>query len=233
RTTATDAGGRFAFPGVGPGRHALQVHAPGFLLANTSGMAGEEVRVVLQPAPSNASYQLAYRFRGNLQCAFEALIISPSCDSALVVVPEDQKPFLTNQSFAFGADLGWRTIVVDTRFDDGSHPLLDGLRIAVRGARAPGGGGEYEQFGRWHNATSFTVRLEPGGTYPDGTGPLPGNFTGFRVDVYPHGKAYHAACAADRCFLGAGAGIDVTFDLFVTVFQGEPAPPGFTMLAQA
>ncbi|HEX2066567.1 MAG TPA: carboxypeptidase-like regulatory domain-containing protein, partial [Candidatus Thermoplasmatota archaeon] len=65
RTTATDAGGRFAFPGVGPGRHALQVHAPGFLLANTSAMPGEEVRIVLQPAPSNASYQLAYRFRGN------------------------------------------------------------------------------------------------------------------------------------------------------------------------
>jgi hypothetical protein len=159
----------------------------------------------------------------------EALIIAPSCDSALTVVPGAPRAFAENATFLFGADAGWRTLVLDVVFDGSQSPGLDGLRTVLRGTFDPASNGTYVQYGRWHDARSYTVRVEPGGNYTDGDGAVPGNATGFQVDVYPQGRLYHQACAESACFLGVGAGTDVRFDLYATLFYVDPAPAGFTV----
>ena len=158
----------------------------------------------------------------------DALIISPSCDSG-VVAAGGPAVFRENQSFLFGADLGWKTLVLDVVFDGETHPGLEGLRIAVRGSLDPDGGGAYLQYGRWSSPTSFTVHLVPGGNYTDGTEPVPQNATGFQVDVYPHGHGYHEVCSETDCFLGAGAAANVEFDVYATLFYVDPAPADFTL----
>lgn len=229
RTTADD--GAFDFGTLARRLYTLQAAAPGYTAANltvTPDEAAEPVRIVLEAGYPVTPYNTTVHFRGVLQCAFEALILSPSCDSGLVFAGAPPV-FAQNQSFLFPADLGWKTLVVDVVFDGDAHPGLDGLRIALRGSLDPDSGGEYVQYGRWHDAHSFTARVEPGGNYTDGVETVPLNATGFQVDVYPHGHGYHQVCAGDSCFLGAGAAVNVSFDVYATLFYVEPAPDGFSL----
>lgn len=231
-TATTGADGAFHFGELASRIYTLQASAPGFLnttLTVTPAETASSIKLVMQAGYPEIPYNTTVSFRGILECAFEALIISPSCDSAITVVPGGPRLFSENQSFLFGADLGWKTLVLDIVFDGEAHPGLEGLRIAVRGSLDPDGGGEYTQYGRWNNPTSFTVHIEPGGNYTDGTEPVPQNATGFQVDVYPHGHAYHEVCAETSCFLGAGFAQNVEFDVYATLFYVEPAPVDFTL----
>jgi hypothetical protein len=230
----TAADGGFDFGAVPSRLYTLQVSAAGYAdatLTVSPDEAAAALSIVLEPGAPVEPYTTTVSFHGVLECAFEALIISPSCDSALTVVPGAPRLFRENQSFVFGADPGWRTLVLDVVFDAEAHPGLDGLRAVVRGSLDPDGGGEYLQYGRWNGPSSFTIRMEPGGNYTDGTEPVPANATGFQVDVYPHGHAYHEACAETSCFLGAGAASNVEFDVYATLFYVESAPAGFTLRA--
>jgi hypothetical protein len=224
RVTGPD--GAFDFGSVERRIYALTATAPGHEDASVTVAPGHQgdIRLVLQAGDPVVPYQETVHFRGVLECAFEALIISPSCDSALVAAGGPAL-FETNHTYLFSAQRGWKTLVIDVVFDGEAHPGLDGLRIAVRGSRDPDGGGEYTQYGRWHGPESFTARLEPGGSYADGTEAVPGSAAGFQVDVYPHSHAYHPAEAG---FLGVGFAQNVRFDLYATLFYVEPAPEGWT-----
>ena len=223
----TGADGAFDFGEVERRLYTVVAQAAGHLETSVTVRPDHEgaIRVVLQPGDPVVPYRATVKFSGVLECAFEALIISPSCDSALTAVPGAPALFDTNQSFLFAADRGWRTLVVDVVFDGEDHPGLDGLRIAVRGSIDADGGGEYVQYGRWHGPSSFMARLEPGGSYLDGTEPVPANATGFQVDVYPHSHAYHPA---EQGFLGVGFAQGVRFDVFATLSYVEPAPAGWS-----
>lgn len=228
----TGADGAFDFGRPESRIYTLVATAGGFVessLTVTPEQAAEAVRLVMLPGMPTQPYNQTFAFTGILQCALEALIISPSCDSALTAVPGQPVPplFDTDQSFLFQADLGWKTLVIDVAFDGEAHPGLDGLRVTVRGSRDPDSGGEYTQYGRWNDAQSFTARLEPGGTYADGTEPVPDNATGFQVDTYPHSHLWHAGEASP--FLGVGFAQNVRFDLYATLFYVNPAPEGFTL----
>ena len=231
-TAVTGADGGFDFGELEPRIYTLVANAAGYLetaLTVTPEQSAEKVRLVMQAGMPVVPYTQTYAFSGIMQCAFEALIISPSCDSALTAVPGQPVPpfFDTNQSFLFQAEPGWKTLVVDVVFDGEAYPGLAGLRITVRGSLDPDGGGEYLQYGRWYGPESFTATIEPGGKYEDGTEAVPENATGFQVDTYPHSHLWHAGEASP--FLGVGFAQDVRFDLYATLFYVDPAPEGFTL----
>lgn len=233
----TDQAGSFDYGMVGRGLYSLTARAAGFAETSLTVTPEQEgaVRLVLMPGDPVVPYRTTVPFTGIVQCAFEAVIISPSCDSAVTAVTEEAghpvAAFDANNSFLFQADRGWKTLVIDVVFDGEDHPGLDGLRIAVRGSLDPDGGGQYVQYGRWHDATSFVARLEPGGDYTDGTEPVPANATGFQVDVYPQSHAYHATCVpAFGCPLGVGAAQNVRFDVFATLFYVDPAPQDWSFV---
>lgn len=186
-------------------------------------------RMAEEPSSSSA------RYAGKFDCAAEYLIIPGSCDAVVTAIAdsveqvEDPELFEKQDLFQHPVHANWKTVVVDVGFDPESMPLLDGLRVTVRGTRDSDDLGTYEQFGRFHGNQSFTFRLEPDQTYTDGVAPVPANATMFEFAVYPHGQGYHATCAAS-CFLGVGAATDIQFELLVTTFYVEPAPEGFTLL---
>lgn len=230
-TVRTDDLGTFHFPPLPPHVYSVAASHAGYgtvaLVARPETNAGS-LDFVLPRVAVHTPRQDAFHFRGALECGFEALIIAGSCDA--------NQGVLGNQTeFDFGLTANWTTTVVDVVFDANANPGLDGLRLVVRGQGDADRLGTYRQFGRFHNATSYTVRLEPGHTYPDGTAPLDANLTRMVLDVYPQGRLYHEACVpptpvhAGECALGAGAGTNIAFDLYVTVFYVTPAPPGYTL----
>ena len=232
-TVQTGAGGAFAFKDVVAGTYFLRANAPGHreqTLTVDAARARDPVRFVLEAVASEQVHNVTVQFRGRIECALEAAIITPSCDSA-VTSQGGPALFEANQTATVGLEYGWRTVVADLVFDTASQPGIDGLRVTVRGTRDADDTGEYEQYGRFNGTASFTFRLEPGVQYPEGTQPVPGNLTGLEFAVYPQSHLWHAACdpSSGRCFLGVGAGTDVQFDLFVTAFYGEPAPAGWSL----
>jgi len=244
-TQATGADGAFLFAGLAASPHTLRAQAPGFLPRDMSlspdGIT-QGLTVILMPEPP-AGRMHTQRFLGHYDCALEALIISGSCD-ALVAAANERAgdagvpaqaptPFGGNGTFLLELPTAWRTVVLDLHFDAQAMPGLDGLRMVVRAGGAGSGVTDYQNYARFHGDAPFSVRLEPEGVYPEGVAPLPGNATRLLIEVFPHSHAWHATCeppGAGPCLLGAGGATDVRFDLVASVFEGLPAPEGFTLL---
>ena len=233
RTATTDASGGFRFDGLAVSAYLVDVNATGFedqTLTAEPRDGNQSVNFVLRKPTSLRPRTEVTHIRGFLQCASEELIITGSCDAASTSF---KGPGVFNDTSTFDVGLGrrWDSIVVDVDFD--SQPGIDGLRLVVRGINDGDTLGSYQQYGRFHDSTSFTARLDVNGTYPDGAASVPGNLTIVRMDVYPQGYGWHDACdpvVTHDCFLGAGAAIDVSFDLYVTVFYNQLAPDGYSLL---
>ena len=230
-TAQTDGLGAFQFPPVAPRVYTVEARLAGYgtgiLIARPETNSGS-LDFVLQRFVGKAPRQEQFHFRGSMDCGAEAFIIASSCDGGTGT--------LGNQTrFDFILAAGWNTTVADVVFDPSVNPGLDGLRLTVRGQGQSSQLNSYQQYGRFHNSTSFTARLDPGVTYQDATLPVDANITAFLMDVYPQGQLYHRACVPNtpahpaECALGVGAGVNIQFDLYVTVFYGTPAPAGFTM----
>ncbi|HLF16302.1 MAG TPA: carboxypeptidase-like regulatory domain-containing protein [Candidatus Thermoplasmatota archaeon] len=235
-TATSDASGAFRFDDVPYGIQLVQATAPGYLPGSARvdpTTANETLLVILEAAPDTTPRNVTQQYRGILQCAAELLIVTGSCDAVLTFAGVD--PVLDqNATWDFEVEANWRTLVLDVVFDPDAQPGLDGLRVVVRALTDSASLGEYGQYGRFNGSSPFTVRLEPGASYPDGDAPVPENATVFRIDVYPQSHGWHSVCDPSGtydCFLGAGAGIDVAFDLFVTAFYNEDAPEGWTLQA--
>jgi hypothetical protein len=232
RSTVTDASGAFRFDGLARSAYLVDASAEGFvpatLLAEPDG-SGASLAFVLERVPSQRPAVAVEHFRGILRCALEALIISPSCDAAIEAAGGDPV-FDDVSAFDLPVGPGWRALVVDVDFDPGAHPGIDGLRLAARGASDPGEAGQYEQFGRFNGSEPFTVLLRPGAEYPGGSGPIPATTSLFHFDVYPHSHGWHPGGLG---VLGVGAGVDVAFDVYATVFYNQEAPAGYTLLGGA
>jgi hypothetical protein len=230
--TQATAGGAFRFDRLAAGVYTLLVRAHGYEPQNlvVSSESQDEVRVQLAALRGTQPYNVTVHFHGFLECAMEALIITPSCD-ALLSDPRVGAPpvFRSNYSVLLPVDPYWKTVVADLAFDPGASPLLQGFHVTVRGAHNESSLGTYEQYGRFSGDKPFQVRIEPGQEYPDGTSAVPQNTTVFKFDAYPQGTAYHTVCVPGTatCFLGVGVGQNVEFDLYMTVFYVAPAPDGF------
>lgn len=233
--TQSTQDGAFRFVDLAPGVHALRVTATGFLgqtLTISPEAAASEVRVVLEPIPGLAPYNLTLHFHGFIECALEALIITPSCDT-LLADPRVGGPtlFNTSTSAMVPVDTAWKTVVADLVFDPSADPTFPGFHVTVRGAHDDDALASYQQYGRFEGTKPFQFRIEPGQTYPDGTSAVPANTTRFKMDVYPEGLGYNKVCDPSGmffdCALGVGAGQNVEFDLYVTLFYVSGAPKDF------
>ena len=234
-TTTTDAAGGFRFDGLLLSAYLVDVSADGFenatlTAAPTTGTNASLNFVLAKPASQQPSLAITH-FEGIYQCAFEAFIIPGSCD--VLLEETGLSPFSDTSTFQLGLAPRWQAIAIDVDFDLSANPGLEGLRLVVRGLDDSDQLNAYQQYGRFSGAEPFTATLAVGGTYEDGDAPVPGNLTALELVVYPQGRGYHQVCEPTEqfgCFLGAGAGVDVTFDLYVTVFYNQPAPTGYTLL---
>lgn len=245
-TAVTDAGGVFFFTGLNLSPYVVDVAAAGYANATLTAEPRNNVSLtfILVPPQTELPPPAVLHFTGKFVCAFEALIISPSCDTVLDIVRENpQVPpgvpdlFEDISTFDFPLSPRWATVIVDVDF--AQHPGLDGLRLTVQGKNDSDQLASYEKYGSFHDSDPFTVRIEPGQSYPEGSRAVPLNATSLQVEVYPHGHGWHALCTdpvppilgPGQCPLGVGVARDVQFDLYVTLFFVEPAPADYSLLA--
>lgn len=224
-TAVTDAGGLFTFE-VPLAPYLVDVAAEGFQNATLNAEPQLNVSlnfVLVRPAPVVPA-PVTTQYTGYFQCAFEALIIPGSCD--ILLDGFNQSVFEDQSQFVTGLGPRWSTVVVDVDFQ--GQPGLDGLHVTARGRNDADQLGDYEQYGQFNGQSSFTFRLEPGQSYPGGDREVPANATSLQVDVYPEGYLWHPGGVP---VLGVGAAVNVSFDVYVTVFFVDPAPAGFSMLA--
>ncbi len=240
-TTGLD--GRFNFPDLEDGFYILDAKAPDYSDATVTHSPGapSEKLFVLDRTTIDPFFDTV-PFSGIIECAAEYLIITPSCDTIIEYVNDEVTGLpnggsITSDDAEFDVTINpdWQTIVVDVVFDISDQPGLEALRTVFSGINDANELTSYDQFGRFQGPTSYTFRIEPGATYPDGIGPVNGNLTAFRLNVYGQGHGWHTVCETlddpSTCTLGVGAGIDVSFDLFVTTFYVEPAPMGWSFRA--
>jgi hypothetical protein len=235
-SATTDAAGNFRIDGLLPSAYLVDVAAAGFenatLTAEPTATNNASLNFILsRPATLRPASEVVH-FNGLLQCAAEYVIISPSCDT-LLTFAGGPAVFEDTSTFDLGVRPGWSGVAVDVDFDPGSSPGLDGLRLVVRGIDDAAELNEYQQYGRFNAPQPFTAVLEPGALYEEADIPVPANTTAFRFQVYPQSHGWHATCAVgdEACTLGVGAGVDVSFDLYVTVFYNQPVPAGYSLRA--
>lgn len=235
----TDAAGLFGFRDLPLSPYLVDVAAAGFENATLNAEPVQNVSlsfVLLRPIPL-VPEPVKLHYQGSFDCAFEAAIITPSCDTTLDVVREespetpDQVPdqpdvFEDISTFEAVLESRWSTVVVDIDFD--SHPGLDGMRLTLQGKNDADQLGSYETYGQFHGAGPFTARIEPGQSYEGGDREVPLNATMMQFELYPQSHFWHPGGVG---VLGVGAGMDIQFDVYVTIFFVDPAPEGYSLLA--
>lgn len=227
-SVTSDAGGSFAFPPQGSKLYTVIATATGYSSQTLIARPGETQLEFVLPIDRTtiAPFNTTVSFNGHFDCAAEYLFISGSCTTYFDFAGLEDPLFSNSSTFLFTTEPGWRTVVMDLAFE--GQPTFDGIRITFRGKDDSDALGTYGQYGRFHGSTSYTTRVEPEQTYPDGTaGPVPANITTFQADLYPQGFLYHPGGAP---VTGFGIGTNIEFQLIVTVFYVAPAPEGFTLL---
>lgn len=199
-----------------------------------------EVELRMSVLPDFAPYNLTEIFDGKFDCAHEVPIWTGDC-MILYTTYVGNDP-VTEETHEFLTSIGprWQTVVLEMTWDEPATNQLDGMRLylehknltdeghSVKVARADG--------------PDSPLRLEvPAGAPHESADVYPGTDTPARladngedalIRVFPRGQLYEytsQVCDSDgRCFLGLGAGLDIKFTVYATVFYNEPAPEGFT-----
>ncbi len=250
-SATTDTNGAFELQSF-PGTHTLTVtHADHASYTMSVEVAGPvEVAVTLQPkeGATDVPFAESFDFDGRVECALEAFIITPSCDTILTFRAEtqDMTVFETNSEFLLTTQPGWQTVVLDVFFDGSTHPGIEGLRASSYAADGTAEVLTYERINQRWASGDFSLRVDAGVDYGDNV-PAPGSEGGddmlFRF--FPQGYGDDTLCipenapetdpriAPGTCFLGAGFSQDVTFTATATIFVHEPAPDGWTTLGNA
>jgi hypothetical protein len=222
--------GSFRFPAIPQGIYTLHANGANLIAREVAIRPGlnESITLALETSAEEARIDTAH-YRGHMQCGAEYIIIAGACDrpSTEFGGPEaiDQESVFTHP-----VDTAWTAIVVDVVFE--VQPTFDGIRVTTRGTDDSDALNEYDEYAKSHGSESFTFRIEPGQTYEGGAREVPANATQFVLDVFAQGYEWHTVCDptdSTNCFLGAGAGIDIKFDIYVSTFYIDPAPAGYTL----
>lgn len=247
----TSAAGHFRIADVPAGEQLIRVFKDGYepgqatVVVPADGTARAEI--VLVVLPSFEPHRATHIFEGHYDCAHEVPIWTGDCMLLYESVMNESDPY-TSETYRFQFDVEprWQTFVMELVWEGSANNQLEGMRFylehvtdvatdhSVKVGRADGD----------DNPLRFTVnRSEPhprADTDPDTGEPatFPANGSAAQVRVFPHGRFYDESCTIgqivfDACTLGVGAGVDIKFTVYATVFYNEPAPTGFTAVPDA
>jgi hypothetical protein len=210
--------------------------------------------VTLGLLPDYRPFNVTTPLVGQIDCAAEAAIITGPCWTAVEGVSCDPRVnhctadpvFGSKYQFPFGVNARWDTIIAELVWSAGTNGL-DGMRLYVENANTSAQGlhgkGVAKVYG---GAKPLVARIDrgtpaPGHEFyddakkvpafvPDDGGPQ-------QVRVFPEGKAYdqtsQQCLGSYGCLLGAGAGMNVRFTVYLTIFYNGAAPKGWTAVPKA
>lgn len=233
--------------GFRPATQAVDIVAGNETRTDVKLLPGEDVARAEgpeEPAAGPQAYKEVFHLRGFFDCSATYLIITGDCmlvadfalDEAFGAVnetPPARPGDATDEEFVleFPLDFDWRTVVAEMHWD-ATTTAGEKMTFAVEPAQAPDDG-HAAKYGRAEGASPLLVRIDPGVPHEnatpsaDGEEPDMPNAKGgevLRTRSYVQGEFHRPGGTA---FLGVGAALQQEFDVFVTVFYGEPAPEGY------
>lgn len=230
----TDAGGAFSID-VPPGTHRIEFVKDGYFRTNETVTvidAPVDLAVTLVPDRGPTPFVEQFPFTGYVECAMEALIITPSCDTILAFAGAPQV-FQDDSVMEFVVRDGWVTTVLDVSFDASSHPGIAGMRASLYADNGSAELTDYQRIAQANGPEPFTLRVDAGEDYGQAL-PAPIGRAELRTEFFPHGHADDTICdpvVLQACFLGVGTTARLEFEAIATVFYHEAAPDGWTLLA--
>lgn len=253
REATTDAEGIARFAELPPGEHNVtarkEAHRTAQLVATVA--AGETSRVVVE-LPAEGADQHAheggvfahrdlYRFEGHFQCSATYVIITGDCfvlvdnvtsTAGLGTAAGDT----TSERYLidFPLDASWTGLVVEMAWSTNvsSEATGDGMTLALEPAEAPADG-HAVKYARASGGSPLRLDLAPGVKHATATAsdmPNPAGGEVIRARAYVQGAAHDAG---GQGYLGAGATVDHSFVLYVSIFYGDAPPAEYTALEGA
>lgn len=231
KSHADDEGG-FRLENIPAGRQTVTASKEGFNDASTTVtvVAGEtaKVRLVLTSKPALSYTKSTLNpIVGHYDCALESVAESGECDLELRN-RTGQKVFQTKNNASFQVPPDWGGLLFEVRWSAASDAsLIDGIRIFLESQEEPGG-----FFVRLSGqASPIRIALKAGEKFPGAPlgHPIPQRGVALWIDVLPQGKLEGAGCPV-RCGYGAGASLNLEYEIFPTIFYGGPVDPSFSAL---
>ena len=252
--TTTDDGGRFVLAQLVEGKRVVSaVHEQYEPITKDVFVVGElqvQLEFVLVKLPALRPYNFTLpALKGHYDCAAEYLIITGDCgilyENVTCTLNNCQSDPVTTEKYEFEFDVPprWSTIIGELVWEESGTNAIEGMRLYLENANLSAQGGHGKRVARVDGTQQpLSMRYELGVPHPgaekyDGTAipayvPAEGGRQQFRVFPLGYGwETTRTVCSGDRCLLGVGAGVDVTFTLYVTIFVNEPAPAGYSYTA--
>jgi hypothetical protein len=247
----TDENGSFAFEGVAPGTYTLVATHPEYedVVRSVQLAPGDVVRLNLTTSqlPDFRPFSETLTFRGKYDCAAEYLIITGDCGIAFETVScaagscTSDPVFSEAYQFKFEVRERWETILLELAWTSSLGNGLDGMRMYLENTNVSAQGGHAKKVGRVDSDDNpMALRIDRGtvrtdADFYDSTTErafVPDEASEQQVRVFPKGQAWQTTrtiCEPTRgCLLGVGAGVNIDFDVYVTVFYNMRAPDEFS-----
>lgn len=208
--------------------------------AQVLGAHETSIQVQLSLIPDRKPSISDFHRAGRYDCAVEVPIYPGDCAVDLQGHEDDG---VTRESYIFPFDVGarWDQVLVEMVWTDGGNNQLDGMHLYLSPGNESDPYGHHTKIavaeggskplrilvtrGEVHATAEKYEETNEKAVVPATGGPL-------QVLVYPRGKfadTLGSVCDSNgRCFLGVGAGLNIDFDVYVTIFYNQRMPEGFT-----
>lgn len=235
----TDESGAFTIHDVPPGTWTIRVEEPRHVAIQEPFTVKEaeaaRLDLMLPTIPGVTPHRSLFTFRGHYDCAHEVPTWPGDC-MILYEVATGEPDSYTNETFAFRipVEQHWESVVLEVDWEAGAENQLDGMRLYLENGNGSDTGHSY-LVGRAEGPQSpLRLVVNRGDFHPradlyEGTTQkafIPDDGELAQVRVFPRGKFYDQTsqiCSDSGCFLGVGAGLDIDFTVYATVFYVDRA----------
>lgn len=245
RNATTGADGTFRFDQVATGTKMVRAVAEGHGTAEArvevAADAVAEAQLTLPVLPEYVARNLTSFFEGHYDCANEIPIWTGDCLILYENVTGQPDPYTTETfTFYMPIDPRWDSIVLELTYETSANNQLDGMRVYLEHVTDEQTGHSVKVGRADGNENPLRLVVNRGEPHPQAdVDPATGEPATFdyggdlaQIRVFPKGHLWEytsQVCNSEgRCFLGVGAGLDIKFTVYATVFYNERAPDGFT-----
>lgn len=239
QTAMTDDAGGFTLFEVPAGTWTIRVEEPRHIAIQEpfTVAASEAARLdlMLPTIPGVSPYRSLFTFRGHYDCAHEVPTWPGDC-MILYETATGGPDGVTDEtsSFRLPIDRHWESVVLELEWEGSAENQLDGMRLYLENGNGTENGHSY-LVGRAEGPGSpLTLVVHRGELHPradvyEGTQQkafIPDDGEIAQIRVFPRGNFYEQTsqiCSDSGCFLGIGAGLDIDFHVYATVFYVDRA----------
>lgn len=201
------------------------------------------VTVVLKLLPDFRPYERILHLKGKYDCAASLLIVPGDCAPSWLL-ERDEGVTKEEFSFPFTYDYLWTQVLLELTWEDAGNNQLEGMRLKVSPGNDTNLYGHQTRLGGAEGAQKpVRLLLTNGEAHPTAENWTGTNTTATldetggkaRALVQPRGRLAETTgtvCSPEdgRCLLGVGVGLDLKFDVYITVFYNKQMPEGYSAI---